>query len=187
MDAFSYLSVLLSIILGLAITQVLQGFRGLMHARSHVRLYAPTLIWAGLSIVVDVQSWWSEFGLRHHQSWTFLAFSVVLAHTICLYMLAALVLPDVNRETGADLREHYYDHYRWFFAFVVLAALFGIGKEFALERRLPEMRNLLFQLSFVVTCGIAALTRREWYHQLLAPAAAILFCVYTVLLFSQLN
>ena len=30
MDAFSYLSVLLSIILGLAITQVLQGFRGLM-------------------------------------------------------------------------------------------------------------------------------------------------------------
>ena len=34
MDAFSYLSVLLSIILGLAITQVLQGFRGLMLARS---------------------------------------------------------------------------------------------------------------------------------------------------------
>ena len=187
MDAFSYLSVLLSIILGLAITQVLQGFRGLMHAHSRVRLYAPALIWAALSVVVDVQSWWSEFGLRHHQSWTFFAFSAVLAHTICLYMLAALVLPDVSRETDTDLREHYYDHYRWFFSFVVLTVLFGIGKEVVLDGRLPETRNLLFQLSFVVTGGIAALTRREWYHQLLAPVAAIIFTAYTVLLFSQLR
>ena len=37
MDAFSYLSVLISIILGLAVTQALQGFRGLMLARSRVR------------------------------------------------------------------------------------------------------------------------------------------------------
>ena len=37
MDAFSYLSVLLSIILGLAITQILQGYRALLLARSHVR------------------------------------------------------------------------------------------------------------------------------------------------------
>ena len=33
MDAFSYLSVLLSIILGLAIAQVLQGYRALLLAR----------------------------------------------------------------------------------------------------------------------------------------------------------
>ena len=186
-DAFSYLSVLLSISLGLAITQVLQGMRGLMHALSRVRMYAPALLWTALSLVVDVQSWWSEFGLRHHQSWTFLAFSVVIAHTICLYMIAALVLPDVDPAARVDLREHYYGHYRWFFAFVVLAALFGIGKDLALDARLPETRNLLCQVSFVVTCGIAALTRREWYHQALAPAAAILFAVYTALLFSQLD
>lgn len=34
MDAFSYLSVPISIILGLAIVHVLQGFRGMMLARS---------------------------------------------------------------------------------------------------------------------------------------------------------
>ena len=39
-DAFSYLSVLLSIILGLAITQILQGLRRLMQARSRLRVYA---------------------------------------------------------------------------------------------------------------------------------------------------
>jgi len=44
-DAFSYLSVLLSIILGLAITQVLKGFRGLMQSRSRLRMHWATVVW----------------------------------------------------------------------------------------------------------------------------------------------
>lgn len=187
MDAFSYLSVLLSIILGLAITQVLKGLRGLMHARARVRMYLPAMIWAVLSLVIDVQSWWSEFGLRRYQEWTFLAFSVVVAHAIFLYMIAALVLPDVSNDKPVDLREHYYDHRSWFFAFVTLAALCGIGKDLALYGDLPELRNLLFQLSFVAMGVTAAITRREWYHRMLAPAAAVVFAVYIGLLFSQLD
>jgi len=42
MEVFSYLSVLLSIILGLAITQILQGFRVLMLARSRLRTHWPS-------------------------------------------------------------------------------------------------------------------------------------------------
>ena len=44
MDAFSYLSVLLSIILGLAIAQVLQGYRAILLARGRVRLSAAALV-----------------------------------------------------------------------------------------------------------------------------------------------
>ena len=36
MDAFSYLSVLISLILGLAITQVLKAVRGIIHARMRI-------------------------------------------------------------------------------------------------------------------------------------------------------
>ena len=41
MDAFSYLSVLLSVILGLAIQQVLLGYRGLALLRRRMTWYAP--------------------------------------------------------------------------------------------------------------------------------------------------
>jgi len=41
MDSFSYLSVILSIVLGLAITQVLLGFRGLILTRAKAKLYPP--------------------------------------------------------------------------------------------------------------------------------------------------
>ncbi|HZX71160.1 MAG TPA: hypothetical protein VFE77_10120 [Rhodanobacter sp.] len=98
MDAFSYLSVLLSIILGLAITQVLQGFRGLMLARSRVRTYWPSLAWAILLLVLDVQAWWAMYDLRFRHEWSFLGFAVVLAQTVPLYLLAGLVLPDIGIE-----------------------------------------------------------------------------------------
>ncbi|MDQ6939493.1 MAG: hypothetical protein M3119_04975, partial [Verrucomicrobiota bacterium] len=78
MDEFSYLSVLLSIILGLAVTQILQGFRGLMLSRTQVRLYWPTLVWALLLLVVFVQTWWAMFSLRNQQDWTFAGFAIVL-------------------------------------------------------------------------------------------------------------
>jgi len=71
MDEFSYLSVLLSIILGLAVTEVLQGFRRLLQSRARVRLYWPTITWAFLLFVIYVQSWWAMFGLREHHDWTF--------------------------------------------------------------------------------------------------------------------
>lgn len=56
MDAFSYRSVLISIALGLAVTQVLQGVRGLMLARSRVRAYWPGWVWTALVLMICVQA-----------------------------------------------------------------------------------------------------------------------------------
>lgn len=108
MDTFSYLSVLLSIILGLAITQVLQGFRALLLARSRVRLFAPSLIWAGLVLLMATQSWWASFGLADHDRGTFAEFAVVLLQLVLLYMVAGLVLPDLPPGEPIDLQAHYW-------------------------------------------------------------------------------
>ena len=116
MDSFSYLSVLLSIVLGLAITQVLQGFRGLILTRARVKRYLPTLIWAGLTLLIAIQGWWASFDLRVRAHWSFLAFFVVVLQAISTYMVAALVLPEITGQMVIDLREHYFAHRRWLFA-----------------------------------------------------------------------
>lgn len=82
MDEFSYLSVLLSVILGLAVTQILKGFRGLVVSRGRIRLYWPTILWAVLVLLMCVQSWWAMFGLRLRQDWKFQEFGIVLLQTI---------------------------------------------------------------------------------------------------------
>src|SRR5215510_4005593 len=112
MDEFGYLSVLVSVILGLAVAQILKGFRGLLLSRARIRIYWPVIGWAALLLLICFQSWWAMFELRHYQTWTFAAFAVVLLQTIVTYMLAGLVFPDFFGEGIVDLRESFYAHRR---------------------------------------------------------------------------
>jgi hypothetical protein len=187
MDSFGYLSVLLSIILGLAIAQVLLGVRGLILTRAKVKLYFPTIIWAGLALLIAIQAWWASFGLRSRGNWTFLAFIVLLLQAICVYMAAAVVLPDITGERNVDLREHYFAHRSWFFGFNLAGVLFSAAKEFALNGHLPGGLNGEFHVVFCLASGAAAIIRQEWFHKLGAPAFALLFLVYITLLFARLS
>ncbi len=187
MDAFGYLSVLLSIVLGLAMTQVLKGFRGLILTRATVRMYWPCVLWAVLLLVIDVQAWWAMYGLRDHASWNFIAFAVVLMQTVLLYLSAGLVLPDIRDDRAVDLREHYFDHTRWFFGFAVASGVVSISKDLVLSGALPGTSNLASQLVFMTTCAVAIFTSNESYHKFLAVFSAIGFSAYIALLFAHLH
>jgi hypothetical protein len=60
-----------------------------------VKLYLPTVIWAGLALLIAIQVWWANFGLRTRGNWTFLAFIVIMLQAISVYMATAVVLPDI--------------------------------------------------------------------------------------------
>jgi hypothetical protein len=186
MESFDYLSVLHSIILGLAITQVLLGFRGLILTRLKVKIYLPTVIWAGLALLIAIQAWWATFGLRMRGNWTFLAFIVIVLQAISVYMAAAVVLPDITGDFVVDLRDHYFAHRSWFFGFMLAGVAFSAVKELVLNGHLPGRLNGEFHLIFGLVASVAVITRREWFHKLLAPAFALLFLLYITLLFGRL-
>ncbi|MBS0432615.1 MAG: hypothetical protein JSS21_09470 [Proteobacteria bacterium] len=188
MDAFSYLSVLISIILGLAITQILQGFRDLMQARSRLRLYWPSLLWAILLLVICVQEWWAMFGWRNFQSWTFFGFSLMLAQTVGTYLIAALVLPDARGDEPLDLRAYYYANHRWFFVLGVATVALSIVKDAVLSGAItaPSL-NFFAELLFIAVFAVGAITSNERVHKTIAPVAAILFLAYIAALFMRLH
>jgi hypothetical protein len=186
-DAFNYLSALISIILGLAITQVLKGFRGLMQSRTRLQTYWPTVLWAILIVVIAVQMWWSMFGLRLHENWTFLEFSAVLAQTIVVYLLAALVLPDIFGDATVNLREHYYGHRRWFFSLLVILPLASLGKNLILYGHLQHPLDLGFHLLIVLSGVSGIVIAKPRYHEFLAVFGALGTGTYIALLFTHLG
>jgi len=186
MDEFGYLSVLLSIIIGLAMTQLLFGFRGMVLSRARVTTYAPPITWAVSLMLIAVQSWWAMFGLRELKTWTFLQFAVVLAQTVLLYMMAGLVLPDFPGDRPTNLRVHYYEHRRVFFSVAVVSALISLAKDLVISGHLPAAPNVGFHVFYIVAGVSAAVTAREWYHRLLAPVMLAMFCVYIAVLFTRL-
>lgn len=186
MDAFTYLSVLLSIILGLAIAQVLQGYRALLLARGRVKLSASVLIWSGLILLFAAQAWWASFDLRARTHWDFLSFAVILLQMISLYMLAALVIPDVESSGTIDLIEHSGKYRRSFFSFLIAMLATSIMKTLILDHRLPSAVNLGFHLLLTGIAVAGMLAKSHRLHVALAGAAAIGFLSYVTMLFAHL-
>jgi hypothetical protein len=187
MDAFSYLSVLLSIILGLGLTQVLTAAGRLVRHRDRVRFDWLPLLWAALLLVVYVQVWWSMFGLRAYRDWTFLAFLTVLAQTGTLYLMAALVLPESVDEDSLDLRAYYERQQRWFFGFFLATLVVSVAKDVVLSGQLPTMLNLGFHIVLAAICISALLVRRRRYQEVVGVSCAVVMTTYIALLFTRLQ
>src|SRR5579862_6631821 len=115
MDAFAYLSVLISIVLGLALAHLLAGFAATVRARARIALYWPLTAQMAPLFLLQVQMWWSSFGLREVSRWSFPAFLVVLMQVVLVYFATAILVRDMRGEGGIDLRECYYREARWYF------------------------------------------------------------------------
>ena len=187
MDAFSYLAVLISIILGLGITQLLNGLGRLLQERRRVQMYWPTIVWVGLLLVIHVQTWWAMFGLRTLSSWSFLAFLLVLLQPVLLFLLAALILPDSGSETARDLHANYFAHSRWFFGLAVLLLVASLTRDLVLSGSLPSRVNTTGHVLLLLGWGVGALTQREAYHRWLAVYSALILVGYIAVLFRALR
>jgi hypothetical protein len=187
-DAFAYLSVLLSIILGLAIAEVLQGYRALLLARGEVKIYAPPLIWSAIMLVLAIHFWWASFGLAGRENWDFTAFTAVLMQTVMLFMGAALLLPHTKRDEPIDLRSHYYREAGPFFSFGLLFILFGFIKDWLLDQHILQGGlPMAFFIFFLVVTIVALAVRRPRVHELIAPVMAVMVAIFISMMFAKLG
>ncbi len=187
MDEFGYLSVLLSIILGLAVAQILIGLRGRMLTRARVRDFWPVQLWAAFFLLVAAQTWWAMFGLRNRHEWTFSAFAILLAQVIVLYLLTGLIYPDFGHDQRVDLRAHYFQQRRHFFSLCVILVTISVCRDLVLNDSWPAPLNLGFQLGFIAFALTGILFAAEWYHKLAAILVAGMFIAYVVMLFTRLQ
>jgi hypothetical protein len=93
MDPFSYLSVLISIILTLGMTRVLAGVGEMLQARSRRRLYWVHAVWVVNLFLYLVVAWWIFYRWRNHQPWTFFLFIFVLISPTILYLASIVLFP----------------------------------------------------------------------------------------------
>ncbi len=130
MDPFSYVSVLISIVLALGMTRILAGIGEMLPARSMRRIYWVHAIWIlNLFLVI---AWWIFHRWRNIEQWTYFLFLVVLISQTILYLAAVVLFPsgDARSETADDYRLHFYANHRSFFI------LFGRGFRSTWQTRL---------------------------------------------------
>jgi hypothetical protein len=188
MDDFSYLTILISIVLGLGITNLLTGFAALVRGRGRVKIYWPMPMWMLTLFLVHVQTWWAMFTLRSIREWNFGAFLVVLIQPVCLFVMAALIVPASSRIAEIDdTRKAYFRESPWFFAFLLLALCDSVVKNLVLYGSVPETSNFCAHLIFSGVALVGIFFRGERTHKILAPLAVALITGYIAILFAKLS
>jgi hypothetical protein len=169
MYPFSYLSVLISIILALGMTRVLAGVGEMLQARSRRRLYWMHAVCVANLFLYLVVASWIFYGWRNQQPWTFFLFIFVLISPTILYLASILLFPPESAPGEfVNYKTHYYSNHR---AFFVLFALFSpvdfVDTLLKGTSHLVALGPLYFISSTVFFAGLvtAAITRNERYHQ----------------------
>lgn len=173
MTPFEYVTVLISIILGMGITQIVTGVADMIHQWSRIKLYWPHLLWVLFVFFLHIQEWWSVFELRPIQSWYLGTFMFVILYPINLFILARILFPFGSTE-GTDFKEFYFTNYRKFFFWaVILPGLSIIDNVFINGYALKEQA---LQIFLIVGLGLLLWrdVKTEWVHHLVV---VILFVI----------
>lgn len=123
MEAYGHLRVLISMILGLAITRILAGLSRRIQSPQRTRGMLLQVVWALIVLLGAVHFWWWEFGLRQIGAWHFGAYAFVLAYTALHFLMATLIFPDSVQDHG-DTEQFFALRRRWFFALFALSFCF---------------------------------------------------------------
>lgn len=185
MNTFEYLAVLFSIIVGLALTEMLQSIRALLLDRARVTIFWPSVLRAAMLLIVLVQVWWSVFGLRN-TDWSFGRYAIVLVHIGILYLATAVALPDAGARETSDLRQHYWSGARPFYLLLFAAVLVSLAKDLVISGALPGAVNVGFHVLFGAVGLAGAWSRSDRVHLLLTGSLLAAFLLYVVLLFDRL-
>lgn len=190
MNAFEYLSVLISIILALGMTRVLAGVGEMLQARSRRRLYWVHIFWVANLFLYLIVAWWIFYRWRNEQPWTFFLFLFVLISPTILYLASLILFPrEGTLDETIDYKTHYYANHRVLF---VLFSLFTpVDIVDSLLKGVPHFLSLgpqyfLSQSLYFVGLVTAAITQNHRYHEIYAIFFLIQTLVISLLIFRTL-
>jgi len=176
MTTFEYVMVMVSVVLALALAQLL---RALTEVVTNPRRYWVHALWMLSLVLLIVQIWWAYWDFNATETWTFALYLYLLSYPIGVFIAASLLVP-ATRAADMDWRAHYYQVHRWAFTALLACSLIALsGQVFYLD--VPALHPYrLFQVPMIASLLGAVLATGHGAHRLFAVT------FFSLLLISQL-
>lgn len=167
MSPFEYVTVLISIVLGLGITQIVTGIADIIHQWNRVKIFWPHLLFIVLAFFLHIQEWWILYALKTKEEWRLPIFLFTILYPILLFVLARILFPSDWSEQ-VDLKDFYFRNYRKFFLIIAMLALVSILDNLFIQGK--AVFEQAFQFLLLVAVAIIAAGKYEqiWLHRILA-------------------
>lgn len=164
MTPFEYVSVLISIILGLGITVLLTGLADIIRNYPVVKVYWPYLIWILIVFILHIQEWWISYSLRSEMEWTLPRFLFVITYPIVLFILAHLLFPQKWTKKGVDLKVFYFNNFPKYFGAALLLLVISILQNHFLLRYTLSEQYVQFIMAFFFLALLGSRSKNEGLH-----------------------
>jgi hypothetical protein len=165
LSTFEYLSVFISIVIGLAVVHVLRGL---------VRLYdgpdsKPYWIHTGWVLYLIYwlpYFWWFTFDWQEQQTWVFPLFFFVVLYSMLVYVLCVVLVP-LGAIPSQDMEAYYFNNHRKLFSIWTVVLLVDVADAFL---KGPENVVALgpsyipVTVVFFFSLLVAAITPNRRYH-----------------------
>ena len=186
MQAFEYLGVLVSVVIGLAMTHLVLGVIRVIHARESTNVYWVHLLWVFNILYTLLGFWWFFFAWQSLPEWSRAVFYLFIAYALCLSVAAGLLFP--LTKAAQDFQEFFYKHSRWFFGSLILVQILDLIEVLAKAnigiRPIPEV--YFPHLGFVlVGLAIAMFTSNRRFHAAFVVLYFLAGAGYDLVVFSQ--
>lgn len=123
-DMFAYLAAFVSIILALAVSDLVQSFHRLLRARQRVKWSLTALIAAATVFMAILEEFFGLWRFTGVERFTYFDLLTLIVPAILLSIAAMTVLPDEVPDEGLDLAQYYMDNRRLLY---LLQALWVFG------------------------------------------------------------
>lgn len=162
MSLFEFLMVLVSLIISLAIAELLTGVSRMIRCRDTIQTYWIHSLFLVIVFFGLLQQWWEIWGVRDVAAWTFPGLVMMLAAPIGLFMIAHLLFPEpVER---ADFKAYYYDDMRPVLKIAVVTVFVSVTfRPLVLGSTLLALDNLS-SLVIMAIFAVLTFTRKSWFH-----------------------
>lgn len=179
MTKHEYVFIAISIVLGLALTRLLNAAAGLIRAHKRVTFHWATALWAAVITLFILQLWWVGWELHTVASWSIIDFFVLVIGAIFIYGAAELALPTEDYDVSSDSELDFLRHSRSFGRWSALSMLgyFCIGPHVNITMLdNPVLLSLAFPL---IGCSLMLLVmlKPAWFELL-----SVLFAGYAILI-----
>jgi hypothetical protein len=166
---FDYVMVLVSIIVGLAMTHLMQGVVDVIQNPQRMKPWWVHLLWVALMLFSAVFFWWFEYQYHAVQQWTFGLYLLILIYAFNLYLAAALLFP-FDQGDFTSYEDYFIARRAWFLGLFILAQVLDvIDTAMKGARHLSDFgaTYLIAEGFFVALAVVGIKTANRTYHAIL--------------------
>lgn len=178
MSAFEYLSVFISIILGLAVVHLLGGVSLILDRRVIARLYWVHMVWVANMFSLICWVWWANWQLNDIEAFSVFHYIAMVLFSVVVYLMCGLLFPVKGNEVEDFHEQFEMNRARFFYlaqVMLVAAMLKGyVDRQVLVEPNTLE-RYVMF-VSLALLFGLGSRLRSQAYQ----GSIAVIFFLLTL-------